>query len=182
MSETKIQLKRCTAKEEWPPSKKKTKVYYASLLDKPKSEITEKGPHLPKRKILFHQYNRSCHTSAVARVKIFELRFELLNHPPYSPDLSPSDFFSFPHLKIALEWHRFSSNENNHLRVQLFCREKGQALFGLVKEMGAPLAEKCRLKRRLCGELEINLNEKCCISLLGRNFFWPHCNKQKRIK
>ena len=27
------------------------------------------------------------------------LKFEVLSHPPYSPDLGPSDFLSFPHLK-----------------------------------------------------------------------------------
>jgi len=27
------------------------------------------------------------------------LKFEVLSHPPYSPDLAPSDFHFFPHLK-----------------------------------------------------------------------------------
>ena len=37
---------------------------------------------------------KSCFTtSVIAMVKIHELRFELLDHPPYPPDLAPSDFF-----------------------------------------------------------------------------------------
>ena len=28
-----------------------------------------------------------------------EFRWEVLHHPPYSPDLTPSDFFLFPILK-----------------------------------------------------------------------------------
>ncbi|GFV29464.1 hypothetical protein TNCV_922941 [Trichonephila clavipes] len=28
---------------------------------------------------------------------------KLLNHPPYSPDEAPSDFFLFPHLKLRSE-------------------------------------------------------------------------------
>ena len=71
----------------------------------------ERRPHLQKKKILFHQDNAPSHTSAAAMAKIHELRFELLDHPPYSPDLVPSDFFLFPHLKIALGGQRFSSNE-----------------------------------------------------------------------
>ncbi|KYN16546.1 hypothetical protein ALC57_11207 [Trachymyrmex cornetzi] len=43
--------------------------------------------------------------------KIHELRFELIDHPPYSLDLAPSDFFLFPRLKIWLGGQKFSSNE-----------------------------------------------------------------------
>ncbi|GFU33100.1 uncharacterized protein TNCV_4156441 [Trichonephila clavipes] len=28
-------------------------------------------------------------------------------HPPYSPDMSPSDFFPFPKIKNTLKGHRF---------------------------------------------------------------------------
>ena len=75
-------------------------------------------------KFPFHQDNTLSHTSAVAMAKIHELRFELLDHPPYSPDLAPSDFFLFPHLKIALGRKRFSSNQdaitflNNYFAVK----------------------------------------------------------------
>lgn len=88
-----------------------TGAYYASLLDKLKEEISKNRPHLQKKKVLFHQDNAPSHTSTVAMAKIHELRFELLDHPPYSPDLAPSDFFLFPQLKTALGGQRFSSNE-----------------------------------------------------------------------
>jgi len=35
----------------------------------------------------------------------------LLEHPPYSPDLAPSDFWLFPHLKKFLRGKRFSNEE-----------------------------------------------------------------------
>ena len=38
------------------------------------------------------------------------LHYELLEHPPYSPDLAPSDFYLFPKLKLFLAGQRFSSN------------------------------------------------------------------------
>lgn len=43
--------------------------------------------------------------------KLRDLRYELLAHPPYSPDLAPSDFYLFPHLKKFLRGTRFSSND-----------------------------------------------------------------------
>jgi histone-lysine N-methyltransferase SETMAR len=67
-----------------------------------KAEIVTKRPHLKKKKVLLHQDNAPVHTSAVAMVKIHELQFELIYHPPYSPDLSPRDFLLLPKL-LSLE-------------------------------------------------------------------------------
>jgi histone-lysine N-methyltransferase SETMAR len=39
------------------------------------------------------------------------MHYELLKHPPYSPDLSPSDYYLFPKLKLFLAGQRFSSNQ-----------------------------------------------------------------------
>ena len=48
---------------------------------------------------------------------IFELkslsvgRCEILPHPPYSPDMAPSDFYLFPKLKSHLHGSQYGSNE-----------------------------------------------------------------------
>ena len=42
--------------------------------------------------------------------KFPELRYELLPHPPYSPDLAPSDYFLFPNLNKWLGGKRFYAN------------------------------------------------------------------------
>jgi histone-lysine N-methyltransferase SETMAR len=42
--------------------------------------------------------------------KLRDLHCELLEHPPCSPDLAPSDFCRFPKLKLFLAGQRFSSN------------------------------------------------------------------------
>ena len=56
----------------------------------------KENPVLPRQRTV------PFHTSAVAMAKIHKLRFDLLDHPSCSPDLVLSDFFLFPHLKIAL--------------------------------------------------------------------------------
>jgi histone-lysine N-methyltransferase SETMAR len=43
--------------------------------------------------------------------KLRDLHYELLEHPPYPPDLAPSDFYLFPKLKPFLAGQRFSSNQ-----------------------------------------------------------------------
>ena len=63
--------------------------YYMVLLDRLSAEIKKKRPHMQKKKVLFQQDNASCHKSMKTMVKLNKLSFELLPHPPYSPDLSP---------------------------------------------------------------------------------------------
>jgi histone-lysine N-methyltransferase SETMAR len=43
--------------------------------------------------------------------KLRDLHYELLEYPPYSPDLAPSDFCLFPKLKLFLVGQRFSPNQ-----------------------------------------------------------------------
>ena len=39
-------------------------------------------------------------------------KMEVLNHPPYSPDLSPCDFFLFPKLKKMLSGNKYTSRSS----------------------------------------------------------------------
>ena len=64
-----------------------------------------------KKKVIFHPDNARVHTFVVSMAKFHELRYELLPHPPYSPDLAPSDYFLFPNLKKWLDGKRFYSND-----------------------------------------------------------------------
>ena len=81
-----------------------------------RNEIGEKRLQMKKKKVLFHQDNAPCHKSLATMAKLNELSFELLPHPPYSPDLAPSDYHLFADLekivnvnvnvnvKEALDW------------------------------------------------------------------------------
>ena len=59
----------------------------------------------------FHD-NAPAHTSAVVVAKLMELGFQLVSHPPYSPDLAPSDYYLFPNMKKWLAGKRFYGNED----------------------------------------------------------------------
>ncbi|CAH2011689.1 unnamed protein product [Acanthoscelides obtectus] len=73
--------------------------------------ITELRKINPKRRIILHQDNASLHTAQKTRQYLTEENVELLDHPPYSPDLSPNDFFTFPKIKNRLRGQRFQSPE-----------------------------------------------------------------------
>ncbi|CAH1972355.1 unnamed protein product [Acanthoscelides obtectus] len=71
--------------------------------------ITELRNINPERRIILHQDNASSHTAKKTRQYLTEENVELLDHPPYSPDLSPNDFFTFPKIQHKLRGHRFQS-------------------------------------------------------------------------
>jgi histone-lysine N-methyltransferase SETMAR len=56
----------------------------------------------------------------LALEKLRDLHNELLEHPSYSPDLAPSDFYLFPKHKLFLAGQRFSSNEETIAAVEWY--------------------------------------------------------------
>ena len=56
--------------------------------------------------LLLHD-NASAHKSRTSRAAIRKGGFVELNHPPYSPDLAPSDYFLFINVKKFLLGRRF---------------------------------------------------------------------------
>lgn len=65
----------------------------------------------PKRRIILHHDNASSHTAVQTIAFLEQNKVEVLDHPPYSPDLSPNDFFSFPKIKRKLRGKRFQTGE-----------------------------------------------------------------------
>jgi len=57
---------------------------------------------------------RQCapHTSHLVQQFLVKHGTAQLQQPPYSPDLSPCDFFLFPRLKKVLKGHRFEATED----------------------------------------------------------------------
>ena len=64
-----------------------------------------------KRKNNLSSGHAPAHKSVLAIGKLRDLHYELLEHPPYFPDLAPSDFCLFPKLKLFLAGQHFSSNQ-----------------------------------------------------------------------
>ncbi|GFU27077.1 mariner Mos1 transposase [Trichonephila clavipes] len=65
--------------------------------------IKQKRPALAFRKgIVFHHDNARPHTAMVIQQKLNALGWEVLGHPPYSPDIAPSDYYLFRSLQNYL--------------------------------------------------------------------------------
>ena len=56
--------------------------------------------------------NASSHKCEVVKSFLASEKEKVLNHPPYSPDLSPCDFFLFPRLKKMLSGNKYMSRSS----------------------------------------------------------------------
>ena len=52
---------------------------------------------------ILHQDNAPAHTALSEREFLATKQIAVLEHPAYSPDLAPSDFFLFPKIKEILK-------------------------------------------------------------------------------
>jgi len=84
--------------------------YYSSLLVQMKDIFKEKCRAKVTKRVLFLHGNALAHGALATQKKLAYLRFQCLNHPPYSPDLAPSDYHLFPGLKKQLKGRHFSSD------------------------------------------------------------------------
>lgn len=103
--------------------------YYIALLDRLDDAIKQKRPHMAKKKPLFHQDNAPIHKAMKTMVKFNDLQFELLPHPPYSPDLAPSDFYLFADLKKMLQGKRFGSDDEVIAATEAYFEAKDKSFY-----------------------------------------------------
>ena len=56
--------------------------------------------------------NTSSHKCEVVKSYLASEKVKVLNHPPYSPDRSPCDFFLFPRIKKMLSGNKYTSRSS----------------------------------------------------------------------
>jgi hypothetical protein len=77
--------------------------------------------------------------------QIQDLKLEVLSHPPYSPDLAPSDFHLFWPLKDALRGRHFKSNEEEKEVVHDWLVQQPKDLLQRNLCLSGTLEEVCRM-------------------------------------
>jgi len=78
--------------------------------------------------LLLHD-NARRHTAHLTINTILPLNWEVLEHPAYSPDLAPSDFYLFGPLKNALRGRRFAADDEVKEAVHDWLRSQPQTFF-----------------------------------------------------
>lgn len=104
--------------------------FYCQQLDALNESIARKRPELANRKgVVFHHDNARPHTSLLTRQKLLTLGWDVLPHPPYSPDLAPSDFHLFRALQNSLREITFESDEAVNQHLLKFFTEKHKTFY-----------------------------------------------------
>ena len=78
--------------------------YYLTVLrSKVRRAIRDKRPNLLESGVILLQDNAAPHRKKTVLDALEEWGWKTLAHPPYSPDLSPCDFFLFPKVKELIQ-------------------------------------------------------------------------------
>ena len=88
------------------------KEYYVQVLREFRKRFRRKRPALFKSgQWHFPQENALVHSSILVTDYLTIMGIKTVPHPPYSPDLSPCDFWLFPKLKEKLRGYRYETIE-----------------------------------------------------------------------
>jgi len=85
--------------------------YYSALLEGPVKAAIRNKRKRAQTSVSFLQDNARPHVAARTMDTIQKLKWNVLPHPPYSPDLAPSDYHFFGPLKMHLGGKSFRNNE-----------------------------------------------------------------------
>jgi len=85
--------------------------YYGEVLTNLRHAVKEKRREILTRGPLLLHDNAPAHMSQVVQAIVKDIGFEQLSHPPYSPELAPSDFYRFRLLKQHLRGTRFFDDD-----------------------------------------------------------------------
>lgn len=86
-----------------------TASYYCEQLQRVNDELLRKRPK--HGKVRFLHDNARPHVAKLTRDKLKELDWEVLPHPPYSPDLAPSDYHLFRSLHNFLREKKYENRD-----------------------------------------------------------------------
>jgi len=124
-------------------------VYYSSLLVQLKDILKEERREKFTKGVLFLHYSAPARQALVTQKKLAYLGFHCLDHPPYSPDMVPSDYHLFPGLKKQLKGRHFSSDAEVIAAAETWLDGQLSEFFlsGLQK-----LEQRAKKCSELCGE------------------------------
>jgi len=97
---------------------------YCQQLDRVAEKLQGK-----QNKIYYLHDNARPHVSKFTRQKLLELRWTVLPHPPYSPDLAPTDYHLFRSLANNLRDKKFDKKEDLKIYLEKFFNQKSQGFY-----------------------------------------------------
>ncbi|UYV67192.1 hypothetical protein LAZ67_4004295, partial [Cordylochernes scorpioides] len=94
-----------------PPNTTVNAARYCEVLTKLRAAIKRKRSGLLSRKVLLVHDNARPHAARKTQTLLENFKWEIFTHPPYSPELAPSDFHLFPALKLHFGGKHFANDD-----------------------------------------------------------------------
>lgn len=92
--------------------------FYYDQLDRLQNAMQEKRPNRQGPDVHFLHDNARPHTARLTKNKIDELEWSVVRHPPYSPDLAPTDYKVFRSLQNFLNGKEFRTEDELKSAIQ----------------------------------------------------------------
>ena len=107
------------------PGETITAEVYCQQLDRLHAELLVKRPALVNRKgVILQHDNARPHAARLTQQKISQLEWEVLPHPPYSPDIAPSDFHLFRSMEHSLRNTNFRNVDDVRVHLETYFTSK----------------------------------------------------------
>ena len=132
--------------------------YKTSVLKKVKEFFNKKRPSKEWSGVHLLHDNSSSHKCEVVKSFLASAKVKVLNHPPYSPDLSPCDFFLFPRLKKMLSRNKYTSRSSFGSTIyQCLPTDTKRRLFICFLRLGKKVTKMCFSKGGILWRFVIKL-------------------------
>lgn len=79
--------------------------------------------------VIFLQDNARPHVARQTQIKLQQMGWEILEHPPYSPDISPTDFHLFRSLEHWIRGKKFANREEIETSLSDFFASKERSWY-----------------------------------------------------
>ncbi|KAM0729388.1 Mariner Mos1 transposase [Formica fusca] len=110
------------------PNETITGAVYRTQLMRLSRALKEKRAHYSRHdKVILLHDNARPHVAAPVKTYLETLNWEVLPHPPYSPDIAPSDFHMFRSMAHGLSEQHFTSYEDTKNWVDSWIASKDEA-------------------------------------------------------
>jgi histone-lysine N-methyltransferase SETMAR len=104
-----------------------TATIYTAQLERVKAKYVERRPGA--REVFFLHDNARPHVAMATKEKLTELGWTVLPHPPYSPDLAPTDYHLFLSLANSLSNRNFNDESGLKHYIQTFFDSKSPDFY-----------------------------------------------------
>jgi histone-lysine N-methyltransferase SETMAR len=95
-------------------------------------------PHKNPAEVLLWHDNAGLHTCLKTQKAITQFGYSVLPHPPYGPDVAPSDFHLFGALKDVVRGGKFQTNNDVTRAMRTWLREQDKAWYQQGKHTPIP--------------------------------------------